>query len=125
MNAVRETFTKAATVARKLRVGDVPDPKNRSLVLYWREKVTIGNFTYAPLVMKIRGAAQMGAELPVLASIDGLPVLDLRYLVADYRKKTSKIDEQGSRRTLASATAAVSELVSRFDFESDDESEPD
>ena len=125
MNAVRETFTKAATVAGKLRVGDVPDPKNRSLVLYWREKVTIGNFTYAPLVMKIRGAAQTGAELPVLASIDGLPVLDLRYLVADYRKKTSKIDEQGSRRTLASATAAVSELVSRFDFESDDESEPD
>ena len=59
----------------------------------------------------------------MLASIDGLPVLDLRYLVADYRKKTSKIDEQGSRRTLASATAAASELVSRFDFESDDVSE--
>jgi hypothetical protein len=125
MNAVRETFTKAATVAGKLRLGDVPDPKNRSLVLYWREKVTIGNFTYAPLVMKIRGAAQTGAQLPVLASIDGLPVLDLRYLVADYRKKTSKIDEQGSRRTLASATAAASELVSRFDFESDDVSESD
>ena len=125
LNAVRETFTKAATVAGKLRVGDDPDQKNRSLVLYWREKVTIGKFTYAPLVMKIRGASQTGAELPVLASIDGLPVLDLRYLVADYRKKTSKIDEQGSRRTLASATAAASELVSRFDFESDDVSESD
>ncbi len=124
LNAVREGFTNAATGAGKLRVGDVPDPKNRSLVLYWHEKVTIGNFnfTYAPLVMKIRGAAQTGAQLPVLASIDGLPVLDLRYLVADYRKKTSKIDEQGSRRTLASATAAASEMLSRFDFESDDES---
>ena len=64
-----------------------------------------------------------GSQLPVLSSIDGIPVLDLRYLVADYRKKTSKIDEQGSRRTLASATAAASEMLSRFDFESDDESD--
>ncbi|TIL59662.1 MAG: hypothetical protein E5Y79_13050 [Mesorhizobium sp.] len=123
LNAVREAFRKAATDTGKLRVGDFTDTKNRSLVLYWHEKVTIGNFTYAPLVMKIRGAAQTGSQLPVLSSIDGIPVLDLRYLVADYRKKTSKIDEQGSRRTLASATAAVSEMLSRFDFDSDDESE--
>jgi hypothetical protein len=120
LNAVREEFTKAATGTGKLRVGDIADKKNRSLVLYWHEKVKIGKFTYAPLVMKIRGAAQTGAQLPVLASIEGLPVLDLRYLVADYRKKTSKIDERGSRRTLDSATAVVSEMLSRFDFESDD-----
>jgi len=47
-------------------------------------------------------------------------VLDLRYLVADCLRKTSKIDERGSRRVLASATAAVSEMLSRFDFDSDD-----
>jgi hypothetical protein len=88
-----------------------------------KKRPAIGNFTYTPLVMKIRGAAQTGSQLPVLSSIDGIPVLDLRYLVADYRKKTSKIDEQGSRRILASATAAVSEMLSRFDFESDDELE--
>ena len=57
----------------------------------------------------------------MLSSIDGLPVLDLRYVAADYLKKTSKIDERGSRRVLASATGAVSEMLSRFDFDSDDE----
>jgi hypothetical protein len=121
LSTVREAFTKAAMGAGKLRVGDVPDPKKRSLTFYWREKVIIGKFTYPPLVMKIRGAAQTGRQLPVLSSIDGVPVLDLRYLVADYRKKTSKIDERGSREILASATAAASEMLSRFDFESDDE----
>jgi hypothetical protein len=119
LNAVRGDIEEVIRKTGRLTVADVPDPKNRSLVLHWSEKVTMGNYTYAPLVMKIRGAAQTGKQLPVLASIDGLPVLDLRYLVADYRRKTAKIDEQGSRRILASATAAISEMLSRFDFESD------
>jgi hypothetical protein len=92
----------------------------REDLLFWNEKVAIGNFTYAPLVMKIRVAEQKGTQLPVLSSIDGLPVLDQRYLVADYLRKTSKIDERGARLVLASATAAVSEMLSRFDFDSDD-----
>ena len=81
----------------------------------------IGNFTYSPLVMKIRRAEQTGSQLPVLSSIDGVPVLDLRYVVADYRKKASKIDERGARRILASATATASEMLSRFNFDSDDQ----
>ena len=46
--------------------------------------------------------------------------LDLRYLAADYFKKTSKIDERGARRVLASASVAVSEMLSTFQFDSDD-----
>jgi hypothetical protein len=119
MNAVRAGIRKEAE-ARKLRVVEVSEPNKQVLLLYWNEKVSIGRFTYAPLVMKVRVAEQKGKQLPVLSSIDGIPVLDLRYLVADYLKKTSKIDERGARRVLASATAAVSEMLSKFDFESDD-----
>lgn len=117
LGAVREDINNAAKDTQRLTV---TEGDKQSLLLYWSEKVPIGNFTYAPLVMKVRVAAQNGDQLPVLSSIDGIPVLDPRYLVADYLKKTSKIDEHGSRRVLASATAAVSEMLSRFDFDSDD-----
>ena len=119
MAAVRALIAKAAADSGKLTLVDVPDAKKRSMMLFWHQKLSIGPFTYAPLVMKIRGAAQAGNQLAVLTSIDGIPVLDLRYLVADSLKKTSKVDEQGSRRVLAAATAAVSEMLSRFDFDAD------
>lgn len=47
--------------------------------------------------------------------------MDLRHLVADYRQKTSRIDELGARQALAAATGAISELLSRFEFDSDDQ----
>jgi hypothetical protein len=94
--------------------------EKRALSLFWSKKVKIGSFEYAPLVMKIKVAEQTGDQLPGLSSIDGIPVLDPRYPVADYLRKTSKVDEQGSRRVLAAATAAVSEMISRSDLESDD-----
>ncbi len=121
LNAVRDIVKKAAADSGKLTVSDedIPNTKHKSLRLFWSEPVQIGSFSYSPLVMKIRAAAQTGTQLPVLASIAGLPVLDLRYVVADYLKKTSKVDESGSRAVLASATAAVTEMLSRFDFESD------
>jgi hypothetical protein len=120
MDAVREDIRKAAQATGKLTVQDVSEGTKQSLLLFWSEKVTIGSFNYAPLAVKVRVAEQKGKQLPVLSSIDGVPVLDPRYLVADYMKKTSKIDERGARRTLASATAAVSEMMSKFDFDSDD-----
>jgi hypothetical protein len=121
MGAVREDIRNAASAARKFRVAEVDEGENKqSLLLYWNEKATIGDFTYSPLVMKVRVAEQNADQLPVLSSIDGIPVLDPRYLVADYLKKTAKIDERGARLVLASATAAVSEMLSRFDIESDD-----
>ncbi|MDM0116133.1 hypothetical protein QTI66_28590 [Variovorax sp. J22R133] len=120
MNAVRDDIRKAAQATKKLRVAEVSEPDKQNLLIYWNEKVQIGNLSYAPLVMKVRVAEQKGAQLPVLASIEAMPVLDPRYLVADYLKKTSKIDERGARQVLASATAAVSEMLSKFDIESDD-----
>lgn len=121
MMAVRDTITKTATSSPyNLKVAEVGDGAKKSLLLYWGSPVMIGNYPYTPLVMKVRLAEQNGTQLPVLASIDGLPVLDLRYLAADYLKKTSKIDEVGARRVLASATAAVSGMLSTFHFDSDD-----
>jgi hypothetical protein len=122
LDAVRDVLTNAATGTGKLTVdsADVPPAKHKSLRLFWAEPVPIGEFTYKPLVMKIRGAAQTGNQLPVLGSVDGIPVVDLRYVVADYLRKTAKIDESGSRQLLASATAATSQMLSQFDFESDD-----
>lgn len=120
MDAVRADIRRAAEATQKLRVVEVSEADKQSLLLYWHEKVSIGRFTYAPLVMKVRVAEQKGKQLPVLSSIQGMPVLDPRYLVADYLKKTAKIEERGARRVLASATAAVSEMLSKFDFDSDD-----
>ncbi len=117
MGAVAKTITDAATATNKLTVAT---GEKQSVLVYWKDKVTIGTFSYAPLVMKVRVAEQTGNLLPVLSSIDGMPVLDLRYVAADYLRKTSKIDEPGSRRILASATTAVSEMLSTFDFDSDD-----
>jgi hypothetical protein len=121
MNAVRETIKQAATSGPyNFKVTDPSDGDKQSLLFYWNSPVLIDRYKYAPLVMKIRVARQSGDQLPVLASIDGLPVLDLRYLAADYFKKTSKIDERGARRVLASASMAVSEMLSTFQFDSDD-----
>lgn len=125
LNAVREKISMIAKSSKRLQVVNVPDPRNGSLVLFWAEKTQIGDFLYAPLVVKLRGAVQPGSQLPVLASIDGLPTLDLRYLATDYLRKASKIDERGARVTLASATAAVSEMLSRFDIVSDEDEEDD
>jgi hypothetical protein len=113
----------AATPAAQGRftVSEVNEGAKQSLLVYWSESVKIGDFTYKPLVMKIRVAEQKGEQLPVLAAVEGLPLLDLRYIVADYRRKTSKVDEQGSRRVLAAATAAAAEMLSQFEFDSDED----
>jgi len=120
MGAVRNTLKNAPTVTSNFTVTEVDEEGKQTLLLYWKSKEQIGEFSYAPLVMKIRVAEQKASQLPVLASIDGIPVLDLRYLVADYLRKTSKIDESGARRVLAAATAATTEMLSKFDFDSDD-----
>lgn len=122
LDVVRDVLTNAATATGKLTVdsSDVAPAKHKSLRLFWAEPVPIGEFTYKALVMKIRVAPQTGDQLPVLGSVNGIPVVDLRYVVADYLRKTAKIDESGSRRLLASATVATSEMLSRFDFDSDD-----
>jgi hypothetical protein len=79
MNAVRDEIRRAAEATGKLRVVDASEGDKQSLLIYWTEKVTIGDFTYAPLVMKMRVAEQKGAQLPVLSSIEAMPALDPRY----------------------------------------------
>lgn len=121
MGAVRDTIKRVAEKEPyKFRVTEAIDGDKQSLLLYWKSTVAIERYTYTPLVMKIRVALQSGEQLPVLASVAGLPVLDLRYLAADYFKKASKVDERGARHVLAGASAAVAEMLSTFQFDSDD-----
>src|SRR5260370_33281244 len=60
MNAVRADIRNAAEATQKLRVIDVSEADKQSLLIYWNEKVSIGSFTYAPLVMKLRFPHQKG-----------------------------------------------------------------
>jgi hypothetical protein len=96
----------------------VADPKSRSLAFRWKKPIRFGKGgqDYHPLVLKVRAAQQRSETLPVLASIGGIPVLDLRYLVDDYLRKAAKIEEDGARQDLASATSAVLDLMTQFDF---------
>jgi hypothetical protein len=91
-----------------MKTGDGP-----SLLLYWRNPVTLGEFTYKPLVIKV--SVQEQKVLPQLAFIKGLPVLDLRFLATEYRRRAAEIDEPGVRAVLKSSTTAVSEILSCFD----------
>lgn len=120
LSAVRGALPKVSVGKQQLTVSMVEESGKHALLLHWSEEMTIGALSYRPLVMKIRVAEQKGAQLPVLSSLEGLPVLDLRYVAADYLAKTAKIDEYGSRKVLSSATRAVAELLSKFDFASDE-----
>ena len=83
-------------------------------LLCWRNPVKIGEFEYKPLAIRI--ATQEENRLPQLAFIKGLPVLDLRYLASEYRRRCASIDELGARTVLSAATTAVSEILSGFEF---------
>ncbi|XZG68811.1 hypothetical protein ACTSKR_09095 [Chitinibacteraceae bacterium HSL-7] len=120
MTEIHEIVAKECQI-RGWSVTHVSEQGKESLLIHWDKQIQIGEFAYRPLVMKIRIARQRGDRLPVLSSIQGMPVVDLRYLVSDYRNRTSRIDELGARRVLVSATGAISELLSRFDFDSDDQ----
>jgi len=117
---VREAVQKLVQREPRLRLVDASEEGKPSLLVYWNQDVALGAFTYRPLVMKLRVAEQRGAQLPVLSALNGLPVLDLRYVAADYLKKTSKLDERGARTVLQAATTSVAELLSNFDFSSDE-----
>lgn len=117
---VREALQKLVKSEPRLSMVDASEEGRASLLVYWNQDVTLGAFTYRPLVMKIRVAEQKGAQLPVLSALNGLPVLDLRYVAADYLRKTAKIDERGARGILQAATTGVAELLSNFDFSSDE-----
>ena len=110
LSAVRDDIVKAAEKTGNLQVADVPDAKKRSLVLNWRQKVAIGTFTYVPLVMKIRGAAQAkpASQLPVKTRRSAASRFSTCACSRRLSEKSAKIDERGSRETLKSAAAAVS-----------------
>ena len=94
-----------------LKSGEEP-----SLLLYWRNEVSLGEFSYKPLVMKLSvQKVQNEKSLPQLSFIKGLPVLDLRYLTTEYRRRSAEIEEFGFRKVLNAATASVAEILSRFD----------
>jgi hypothetical protein len=118
--AVHDVVAKVVADISELELvslGEDQDPKRRSLALRWTNLVSFDEgLRYQPLMVKIRAAVQTGQSLPVLASIRGIPTLDLRHLATDYLHKSAKVDESGARRVLASATASILEMMSQFEF---------
>jgi len=124
-DAVLEVVRDSARL-EPIPLGPSQDPKQRTLSFRWSEGVKFDDgLAYRPLVLKVRAAAQVGAALPVLASIRGLPVLDMRFLANDYLRKSAKIDESGMRRILGSASQAIVEMMSSFDVSTVMEADPD
>jgi hypothetical protein len=118
---VRDIVREVVSTMQELEPIDLDgteDPRNRAVAVRWKTPIPFrdGGPTYHPLVLKVRAAEQRGDALPILASIRNIPVLDLRYLVDDYIRKTSKVHEHGARRVLGMATSAVLDMMSQFDF---------
>jgi hypothetical protein len=129
MGKVRDAVLEVVRDSGRLEpipLGPSQDPKQRTVSFRWSEDVEFADgLAYRPLVLKVRAAAQVGAALPVLASIRGLPVLDMRFLANDYLRKSAKIDESGMRRILGSASQAIVEMMSSFDVSTVMEADPD
>jgi hypothetical protein len=129
MGKVRDAVLEVVAASGRLEpipLGPSQDPKQRTVSFRWNEDVKFDDgLAYRPLVLKLRAAAQVGTALPVLASIRGLPVLDMRFLANDYLRKSAKIDETGMRKILGGASQAIVEMMSSFDVSTVMESDPD
>lgn len=96
---------------------ELADPRRRSLALRWREAVTFDDGTrYRPVILKLRSTTCRDRTMPVLSSIRGLPVLDMRFLAEDYLRKAAKTDENGMRRIISGSQSALVEMMSSFDL---------
>lgn len=129
LDTVRATVLKVIDEAKQLEpvpLEATDDPKGRTLSFRWNTPVGFGaGVSYQPLVFKIRAAAQVGEVLPVLSSIRGLPVLDMRFLADDYLRKSAKTHELGMGKVLREASQAIVEMMSHFDVSAIRQVDPD
>lgn len=75
---------------------------------------------YRPLCIKIRLVKQDRNQLPPLTAIEGVPVTDLRYQIADYARRAAKVDELGVRQMLNQARRATTIMATQLEVASDE-----
>lgn len=86
----------------------------RSIRLYWPNAVTIGGFTYTPLVFTL-DVAPPAEGWPTLSYAWGCPTLSLRDLVQEYRRLAADIEEFGVRARLRSTAGAMTEVLTTYE----------
>lgn len=118
-------------------LGPAEQGRGRTLAFRWSTPIPFSaenlpsgsgpRYEYNPLMFKVRAAAQTGdaGALPVLASLNDLPVLDLRYLADDYLRKSAKTHEVGMQAILQKASQAVVNLMAQFEVQRVEVVDPD
>lgn len=75
---------------------------------------------YEPLFLKVRLARQEAHLLPPVSTVLGVPVVDLRYQIADYARRAAKVDELGVRQMLNMARRASLIMATQLEIVSDE-----
>jgi hypothetical protein len=78
------------------------------------EKAFSSEFTYKPLVVKIT-AVTCEENWPSVSFIRGLPVLNLRDLIWEYKRRAGEIEEAYTQEGLRVCVDALGDLLTRFE----------
>lgn len=90
-------------------------PTGDRVELFWPADHTFSaEFAYAPLMVRLQVVCVEG-ERPSLAFIRGLPVLSLRDLIWEYKRRAGYVEESFSQELLRTATDALVEILTRFE----------
>ncbi|WP_426702017.1 hypothetical protein ACPPVV_03105 [Rhodanobacter sp. Col0626] len=99
---------------------DLPAQPDRGSFNFFCNEPAEKPLGYSPLLLKIRLACQDGNVLPPRSWIDGVPVTDLRYQIADYARRAAKIDELSVRHALNRARRAGVLMATQLEIVSDE-----
>ncbi|AKQ64722.1 hypothetical protein A176_001634 [Myxococcus hansupus] len=92
-----------------------------TLYFQWPEAVKFADgVEYKPIVMKLSVEA-CEESWPQLAFIDGLPVLGLRDLIWEYKRRAGHVEETFTQRSLKTAIDALMDILTRFETPSSEE----
>lgn len=82
--------------------------------LYWPSEETMGDLTYAPLVIRL-SAAPRELGWPQLSFVRGYPVLSLRDLAWDYLRLAGITEEFGARARFRKTAEALMDILTRYE----------
>ncbi|MCP3135982.1 papain-like cysteine protease family protein [Pyxidicoccus xibeiensis] len=92
-----------------------------TLYFQWPEAVKFAEgMEYQPIVMKLSVEA-CEESWPQLAFIQGLPVLGLRDLIWEYKRRAGHVEETFTQRSLKTAIDALMDILTRFESPSSEE----
>ncbi len=92
-----------------------------TLYFQWPESVKFAEgVEYKPIVMKL-SVEVCEESWPQLAFIQGLPVLGLRDLIWEYKRRAGHVEETFTQRSLKTAIDALMDVLTRFETPSSEE----